>query len=741
MISYKLITGIIYPYLIVFLAAGIFLLFYYKFLFFRFPFLAIKILSGALDWKGSRGKITPGRAFFSGILGSFFPGQFMGLFLSLMISGPGIILLIWIVHILQASIEFVLSTVSFKFRIRNPQGNLETGLLLGIEKFSRIRWFGIIYAIFFVLLSILHGFWNLSFLHVLTSSKSIQNPLFLDSTSIMILFLIFMILIFNGGIRRIGLYAKIVAYVMILLIFLIGISLKNSFDLIPVIFENFNDLFSNPKNIKNTFFSIVLYCIFAEVPSPRLNLFSGFVRTDHAAKEGIATIIYPLLQSIIVFLLAGNLYQWISFSTFQWEDFKQISFILYHIQFQFVNNLILPIEKSFYINVLIYLLLTILLFSSFLTWFFSGNMLLRQITYRFKLPNFYPLISIFLYIYLIFFINWESKEIYHNFYILFGFISGIVGILTIIFAMLYYNLGKYELLKYQESYEGGIDFSRDFFIMIFTILPSNLLSKLFGIISLIRFPQPLMYWIILGFAKIYKINLEEVKNDLRSFKNLNEFFIRELKDNVRKIDRGKNIIISPVDALLSRKGTIKEGLLIQTKGIYYTLKDLLGDPDYLNYFQNGKYCVLYLSPQDYHRIHVPFDCEVEGYTYSPGNLFPVNEPAVEGLYGLFPKNERLTTFLKTKYGRIAMVKVGATNVGKIRVLYDSIQTNTWIRRKKAIKYNHKIIFKKGQEIARFEMGSTVILIFEKDTIEFLDTAIEGFKVKLGQGIAKFINRF
>ncbi|GIX40401.1 MAG: hypothetical protein KatS3mg129_0134 [Leptospiraceae bacterium] len=379
----------------------------------------------------------------------------------------------------------------------------------------------------------------------------------------------------------------------------------------------------------------------------------------------------------------------------------------------------------------------ILLFSSFLTWFYSGNMILRQIATKLKLSNFYPLFSIFFYLYLIFFVNWESIEIYKNFYILLGFISGIVSILTILFALLYYNLGKYELLKYMESYEGGIDLSRDLFVMIFTILPSNLLSKLFGFVSLIRFPQPLMYWIILGFAKYYKINLEEVKNDLRSFKNLNEFFIRELKDDVRIIDKRKKIIVSPVDALLSRRGTIQEGLLIQTKGIYYTLKDLLGDPDFLPFFENGKYCVLYLSPQDYHRIHAPFDCEVEGYTYTPGHLFPVNEPAVEGLYGLFPKNERLTTFLKTEYGRIAMIKVGATNVGKIRVMYDSIQTNTWIRRKKAIRYKHKIIFEKGQEIARFEMGSTVILIFERDKVEFLDTALEGIKVKLGQAIAKF----
>ena len=737
MLSYKLITGLIYPYIIVFLIAGLFFLFYYKFLVLRFPLLSLKILSGALDWKGSKGKITPGKAFFSGILGSFFPGQLLGLIVALAFSGPGIILLIWIVHFLQASIEFVLSTVSFKFRIRNPNGNLETGLLLGVERFSRIRWFGFVYTIFFVVLSILYGFWDLSFLHILSNSKSLKHPLLLDSNSLMILFIIFMILIFNGGIRRIGLFAKIVAYTMILLIILIGISYKKSLELFPLILNEFLVLFSNTQNIKITLFSIVIYSILSEIPSPKLNLFSGYVRTDHAAKQGIATIIYPLIQSIIVFLLMGTIYEFIQNAKIEIQDLNEIHVVLSQIHMQLLESLILSPSREVSINFLIYFLIILILFSSFLTWFFSGNMILRQIAYRFKFPNFYPTLSIFIYIYLIFFINWELYELYKNFYIIFIFVSGIVSILTIIFALIYYNLGKYELTKYQESYQGGIDLSRDLYVMIFSIIPSNLLSKLFGLISLIQFPQPIMYWIILGFTKLYKIDLNEVKNDIKSFKNLNEFFIRELKDGIRKIDKGKKIIVSPVDALLSRRGTIQEGLMIQTKGIYYTLKDLLGDPDYIPYFENGKYCVLYLSPQDYHRIHAPFDCEVEGYTYSPGHLFPVNEPAVEGLYGLFPKNERLTTFLKTRYGRIAMVKVGATNVGKIRVMYDSIKTNTWIRRKKAIQYKHKIIFKKGQEIARFEMGSTVILIFEKNKVEFLEEAPEGIKVKLGQAIAKF----
>lgn len=735
MFSFKLISGLVYPYIFFFIVAGIFFLFYFKFLQLRFLLLSFKILSGALDWKGSKGKITPGRAFFSGVLGSFFPGFFVGLFLAIAISGPGIILVLCLIHFLQASIEFVLSSVSFKFRIRNPNGNLETGLILGIERYSRVRWLGIIYAIFFILLSLFHGTWNLSFISSLSNHSQFNIPFFLDATNIMIFFIIFLILIFNGGIKRIGLYSKIVSYTMIIILLILGLSIQNSIKFLPDIFDKFYLLF-HKSNLKTTFFSIFIYSIFSEVPSPRLNIFSGFVRTDHAAKQGIATIIYPLIQVLLIFLTFGTFYEFILNNNIKITEIKHIHDFLNNIQNYWLNQILFSHDNT-YINIVLYILLLLLIFSSFLSWFYTGNMIFRQFALRFKFTNFYPIISVFLYIFFIFFLTNELNVYNKIYFYLFIFISGIVLILTILFSLIYHNLGKFELSKYMESYEGGIDISRDLFVLLFTILPSNFISKLFGYFSLIKFPKPIMIQIIKLFSKIYKINLQEVKGELKHFKNLNEFFIRELKEDVRPIDKRKYTIVSPVDALLSRRGIIKDGLLIQAKGINYTLKDLIGDPEYIPYFEGGRYCVLYLSPQDYHRIHVPFDCEVEGYTYEPGHLFPVNKPAVEGLYGLFPKNERLTTFLKTKYGRIAMIKVGATNVGKICVVYDSLKTNTWIRRKKAIKYNHKIIFNKGQEIARFEMGSTVILLFEKHKVEFLDTALEGTKVKLGTAIAYF----
>ncbi len=146
----------------------------------------------------------------------------------------------------------------------------------------------------------------------------------------------------------------------------------------------------------------------------------------------------------------------------------------------------------------------------------------------------------------------------------------------------------------------------------------------------------------------------------------------------------------------------------------------------------------YLSPQDYHRIHSPAYGRILGYTYSPGTLFSVNAVAVQGLTGLFPKNERLTSYLQTEHGLVALVKVGATNVGKISVTYDTIRTNRWIRLPKRHTYLEEKFIGRGEEIGRFEMGSTVILLFERDMMEFSRELAMEQKVRFGQAIGRYL---
>ena len=179
--------------------------------------------------------------------------------------------------------------------------------------------------------------------------------------------------------------------------------------------------------------------------------------------------------------------------------------------------------------------------------------------------------------------------------------------------------------------------------------------------------------------------------------------------------------------------------MLQVKGIDFSLKTLLNSEVYYkNFFNGGHYITIYLAPQDYHRIHSPYQGNITGYSYIPGTLFPVNNIAVRTIKSLFSKNERLITYIKTKHGMIAVVKVGATNVGRIKVVYDDdIITNTHNNKQRSRFYQDTKYINKGAELGRFEMGSTIIMLLEKETSKFLNIQ-EKQKVFYGQAIAEFL---
>ncbi|HNL54333.1 MAG TPA: archaetidylserine decarboxylase, partial [Turneriella sp.] len=210
-----------------------------------------------------------------------------------------------------------------------------------------------------------------------------------------------------------------------------------------------------------------------------------------------------------------------------------------------------------------------------------------------------------------------------------------------------------------------------------------------------------------------------------------------LKNGSRLIDQKENVIISPVDGRLLVSGSLEQGQLLQSKGMESSLQNLLGNNRFYKQFLGGRYMTIYLSPQDYHRIHSPVEGRILGYYYQPGKLFPVNNLAVNTINQLFSKNERLITYIQSEFGLVAVVKVGATSVGKIRVTYDpNIATNRWVRLVKEHMYDEEINIRKGAELGRFEMGSTVMLLFERDTAELLEFE-EKQKLLFGQPIGLF----
>lgn len=267
------------------------------------------------------------------------------------------------------------------------------------------------------------------------------------------------------------------------------------------------------------------------------------------------------------------------------------------------------------------------------------------------------------------------------------------------------------------------------------LLPKNAASRAFGAITRLRLPVISKVARNL-FCSYYKLNMDESEYPLEHYANIGELFIRKLKPGMRPI--AETEIVSPVDGVLSQTATFDDKQeLIQAKGKTYTLKDLLRDEEMAKRFEGGAFATIYLAPFNYHRIHSPAKGQVLDASYCPGTLWPVNVGSVERVEGLFCINERLTSHIRLDDGsEILVVKVGATNVGRIGLAYtDELLTNagTLPRDKKRLDWMPKepVFVEKGGELGRFEMGSTVILVVDK---KIRERNPELFKNRVGQAV-------
>lgn len=269
------------------------------------------------------------------------------------------------------------------------------------------------------------------------------------------------------------------------------------------------------------------------------------------------------------------------------------------------------------------------------------------------------------------------------------------------------------------------------------ILPKYLLTRLAGMIADAKMGWFSTYLIKL-FIKQYKVNMDEAKySDPLHFDSFNEFFTRKLKDGVRPILAGDENIIAPVDGKISQVGQVKEGRLIQAKGRDFSLRELLGGLDEIAIpFKNGLFSTIYLSPKDYHRIHIPIAAKLEKMLFIPGNLFSVNPLLVDNIPNLFSKNERAVALFTTACGPMAMVLVGAFIVGSIETVWHGVLKQQGNKEVQFWDYSDQnITFEKGDEIGRFRLGSTIIAIFSENSIVFADEIIPEASCRLGSSFA------
>ncbi len=276
-------------------------------------------------------------------------------------------------------------------------------------------------------------------------------------------------------------------------------------------------------------------------------------------------------------------------------------------------------------------------------------------------------------------------------------------------------------------------------IILQHLLPKQALTRLAGLLAGLE-AGALTTEVIGWFVKRYQVNMAEAANpDISSYKTFNDFFTRSLKTDARPL--AKADFICPVDGAISQFGTIEQDQIFQAKGHQYsTLALVAGQKALAAKFDNGHFACLYLSPKDYHRIHMPCDGKLKSMTYVPGDLFSVNPTTAANVPNLFARNERVVCeFESDHHGTFVMVLVGATIVGSMATVWhqqNSGALNGIINppRTGQIRiWNYEnISLKQGDEMGRFLLGSTVVMLFEKNTLQFNAAWQPAGTIKLGE---------
>lgn len=278
------------------------------------------------------------------------------------------------------------------------------------------------------------------------------------------------------------------------------------------------------------------------------------------------------------------------------------------------------------------------------------------------------------------------------------------------------------------------------FIAFQYVVPQHLLSHLVGWLAETRID-----WIknlfISRFIQQFNVNMAEAERQTPdAFENFNDFFTRELKPGMRVIDKNSNAIVSPADGAISQLGPIKNGRIFQAKGHDYSLIELLGgNSKTADDFIGGQFATIYLSPKDYHRLHMPVTGTLREMIYVPGDLFSVNQTTAQNVPRLFSRNERVVAIFDTELGPMALVLVGAMIVAGIETTWAG-RITPFDRKVRSTSYpaigdsQLPLIIEKGEEMGRFFLGSTIVACFGKDKMRWLEELKAEQTLRLGESI-------
>lgn len=288
-------------------------------------------------------------------------------------------------------------------------------------------------------------------------------------------------------------------------------------------------------------------------------------------------------------------------------------------------------------------------------------------------------------------------------------------------------------------------------------VPKHGLSRLSGWFASLRLPSRLQRAEIRLFVRLAGVKLEEARDPIESYQSLQQFFVRALREGVRPIEGGSMCLVAPCDGTWGAAGRIEAGTLLQVKGRSYSVAELLGDPALAEAYEAGCFATFYLSPRDYHRFHTPIAGRITRIDYCPGSLWPVNTMGLQGIDRLFARNERICAYLEADaelavpveaaveaeadaanptQSPIALIAVGATMVGSIRLVFDDLRTNVFGATPERRDLGDRAPkFARGEEWGRFEFGSTIVMLTPPGDFE-IDPQPMGRALRLGEVIGR-----
>ena len=270
------------------------------------------------------------------------------------------------------------------------------------------------------------------------------------------------------------------------------------------------------------------------------------------------------------------------------------------------------------------------------------------------------------------------------------------------------------------------------------IMPQLYLTQLAGWFAQQKWGA-VTHFVIKAFAKKYNVDMSEAKKEnFSDYESFNQFFIRELKDDARKINENPTALCLPADGRVSQIGHIDDERLLQAKGHFFSLSDLLaGDEELVNTFKNGEFATIYLSPRDYHRVHMPCDATLRKMIYVPGDLFSVNPFLAEHVPNLFARNERVICVFDTAFGPMVQILVGATITASMSTVWAGVINPPRTGEVKVWTYqgDNAIQLTKGQEMGAFQLGSTVINLFPANSVTLAEHLEVDVPVRMGEILA------